>query len=573
MRDLIKSMRKIKGATILAALFVILQNIVEILIPSQMSNLIDNGINKSDLTYIVKLGGILLLLAILALVMGIISGTLAARASTGFAADLRNRVFEKVQSFSFGNIDKFSTSSLITRLTTDINRMQFTFQIGIRILVKSPFLFIFAMIFAYRANPTIAVRIFWVIPIMLVITIIIVKLAFPWVEKTLKGFDEINSIVQENITGMEVVKTFNKEDDEKEKFKSINEAFRDAYIKLEKLNALVMPGVRLAISAAIIITIWMGVQAILLGNMTTGKLMSLMIYIFQIMMSITMLLMVFVMVIMTRVSALRVIEVLKEKPTIVSKANGVTQVSDGTIEFVNVSFSYGDENNNLTLTNINLKIPSGKTVGIIGGTGSGKTSLVQLIPRLYDVCKGTVTVGGVDVRDYDINSLRDAVSMVLQNNQLFKGTIASNLRWGNPNATYDQMQQVAIWAQADDFIKEMPNGYDSIIEQGGSNLSGGQRQRMTIARALMKNPKILILDDSTSAVDMETDRNIQDTFYQVLPNVTKLIITQRISSIINADMIVVMDGGVVNAVGTHYELLSSCSIYREINESQRGLVE
>lgn len=559
-----------RRAAFLSALFVLCQVVMEVLIPTKVADLVDKGLVQEDLSYMLRMGAVLLLLALLAMSFGIISGTMAAKASTGFGANLRTVLYQQIQQFSFGNVDHFSTSSLITRLTTDVNRIQFTFQMAIRMLVRAPFMFVVAISFAFRANSMIATRIMGMLPLMILIMAIIVYFAQPWVKKTLAGYDQVNLVVQENIQGMEVVKVFTREDKEQEKFNQASDSLYKAYVKLQKLNALAMPGMRIAIFLSIGVTLYLSSYAIVDGTMTTGQLMSFMTYIFQILMSVMMLTMVLIMMIMSKASYDRLVEVMKEKPMVQEIPESVQMMKDGSVDFEHVNFAFGEDPDHKALTDIDFHIEAGSTVAIVGGTGSGKTTLVQLIPRLYDVSDGQIFVGGINVRDYDLKTLRHGVSMVLQNNQLFQGTVASNLCWGDEEATEEDMWWALRLAQAEDFIEAKSGGLDMPVEQGGANFSGGQKQRLTIARALLRKPKILILDDATSALDRETERRLQEAIDENLGLMTKIIIAQRTSSIAHADAIIVLDGGKVVSMGTHEELLAECPIYSEIHASQQG---
>lgn len=572
LRMLWRHFEKDKGAAILAALFVVGQVIFEILIPTGMVDLIDKGINLRDFQVVKDQGAILVVYALDALLFGFISGVFAAKASTGLASNLRRSLFKKIQDFSFGNIDHFQPSSLITRLTTDVNRVQVMVQTGMQVLIRGPVMFVIALFMAYRASVAITVRLILFLPIMLVIMAVFIKIGQPWVKRTLLSYDEINQIIKENTQGIEVVKIFTREEREKEKFATANANLLDNYIHVEKLNALVDPGVKFGIFVALIITLWYGSVSVVEGSLTQGELISLLSYIFQILISVMLIAMVFVMFIMSKVAVERIMEVLDEEVLIRDPENPVEEVKDGSIEFQNVDFSYHKNAKELDLMDINLSIPDKAIVGILGGTGSGKTSLVQLIPRLYDVNRGAVYVGGVDVRDYSQEKLRARISLVLQNTLLFKGSIGDNLRWGNPRASQEDMIRAAKIAQAHSFIMDM-GGYEAEIEQGGANLSGGQRQRLTIARALLKQPKILILDDATSALDSHTEKLLQEDLRDQVGDITQLIIAQRISSIQHADIIVVMDRGKVVGTGTHEELLEENAVYQEVYHSQQKGVE
>lgn len=571
-KHLMKSIREYKKASILSALFVLLEVIIEVIIPFLMADLIDKGINGSDMNYILKMGGILLVFAFISLVFGTLSGKYAAIASAGFAKNLRKDLFYKVQNFSFSNIDKFSTSSLVTRMTTDVTNIQNAYQMIIRTAVRAPFMMIFAIIMSFTINVELSLVFVLCVPILAIALFIIMKKAHPVFERVFKTYDKLNNVVQENLHGVRIVKAFVRADHEEEKFNKISGTIYNDFSKAEKILAFNMPIMQFCVYLCIIVISWGGATIIVNSHntlLTTGSLMSLITYIMQILMSLMMLSFVFVMITMAKSSSERVVEVLEENSDITNGNNPVSKVNDGSIVFDNVNFSYAKDINRLCLKDVNLKIKSGETVGIIGGTGSSKSTLVQLIPRLYDVTSGHLMVGGKDVKDYDIEVLRDSVAMVLQKNVLFSGTIKDNLRWGNKNATDEEIIKACKLAQADDFIQRMPEKYDTYIEQGGTNVSGGQRQRLCIARALLKKPKILILDDSTSAVDTKTDLLIRKAFLEEIPDTTKIIIAQRISSVQDADKIIVMDGGKINAVGSHNELLKTNKIYQEVYYSQQ----
>ena len=533
-----------------------------------MAVLIDKGINTGDMTEIIKYGMLLVVLAMAALAFGALSGHYAAVASAGFAKNLRKRMFYKVQDFSFLNIDHFSTSSLVTRMTTDITNVQNAYQMIIRVAVRAPIMLIMAFFMAFKVNSELATIYLWVIPILGIALAFIMTHVHPIFVRVFKTYDKLNNVVQENVHGIRVVKSFVREDFEEQKFKKISSSIYKDFTKAEKMIAFNAPVMQICVYICMILISWIGANLIVGGTMTAGELTSMFTYTMQILMSLMMLSMIFVMTIMSKASVERINEVLIEVPDIANPEKPVTEVADGSIDFDHVSFSYSQNSEKLCLKDIDLHIKSGETIGIIGGTGSAKSSLVQLIPRLYDITSGTLKVGGRDVRDYDLEVLRDAVSMVLQKNVLFSGTIKENLRWGNPNATEEELIHACQLAQADDFIQTFPDQYDTYIEQGGSNVSGGQKQRICIARALLKKPAILILDDSTSAVDTKTDAMIQKAFIDEIPDTTRLIIAQRISSVQNADRIVVMDNGRITDVGTHEELLASSKIYQEVYYSQ-----
>ena len=568
LKNVLKSVGEYKKETILSPITVALEVLLEVLIPYFMAVLIDKGINTGDMTEIIKYGMLLVVLAMAALAFGAFSGHYAAVASAGFAKNLRKRMFYKVQDFSFLNIDHFSTSSLVTRMTTDITNVQNAYQMIIRVAVRAPIMLIMAFFMAFKVNSELATIYLWVIPILGIALAFIMTHVHPIFVRVFKTYDKLNNVVQENVHGIRVVKSFVREDFEEQKFKKISSSIYKDFTKAEKMIAFNAPVMQICVYTCMILISWIGANLIVGGTMTAGELTSMFTYTMQILMSLMMLSMIFVMTIMSKASVERINEVLIEVPDIANPAKPVTEVADGSIDFDHVSFSYSQNPDKLCLKDIDLHIKSGETIGIIGGTGSAKSSLVQLIPRLYDITSGALKVGGRDVRDYDLEVLRDAVSMVLQKNVLFSGTIKENLRWGNPNATEEELIHACQLAQADDFIQTFPDQYDTYIEQGGSNVSGGQKQRICIARALLKKPAILILDDSTSAVDTKTDAMIQKAFIDEIPDTTKLIIAQRISSVQNADRIVVMDNGRITDVGTHEELLASSKIYQEVYYSQ-----
>lgn len=571
-KQLLKSVREYKLSSFLAPVFVSLEVIIEVFIPFLMANIIDIGIASGDMSYITKTGLILVLMAILSLLCGALSGKYAAIASAGFAKNLRKDMYDRVQAFSFGNIDKFSTSSLVTRLTTDVTNIQNSYQMIIRIAVRSPLMLTFSFIMSTRINLRLSLIFIVVLPILAIGLFLIMKNAHKFFKAVFKTYDKLNCIVGENLHGIGVVKSFVREDYEIKKFNSVSDKIYNLFSKAEKLISLNAPLMQVATYSSMLLLSWFGAKIVVLTHETElmrGELTSLFTYNMQILSSLMMLSMIFVMIVISRASAERIYEVLTEKSAITNPDNPIKSVEDGSIEFKNVNFSYKNDPNRLCLKNVNIKINSGETIGIIGGTGSSKSSLVQLIPRLYDVTEGSVFVGGHDVRDYDIDVLRNAVSMVLQKNVLFSGTIKENLRWGNKDATDEEIKDACKLAQADEFVEAFPDKYDTYIEQGGSNVSGGQKQRLCIARALLKKPKILILDDSTSAVDTKTDSLIRDGFSKFIPETTKIIIAQRISSIESADKIIVMDNGNVVNFGTHNELLSDSEIYREVYYSQK----
>ena len=567
-KRLLKSVREFKKDALLTPFFVVLEVVMEVIIPLVMALLIDKGIDGQDMAAIWKYGIILVLCAMLALVFGAAAGTFAARASTGFARNLRHDMYYNVQNFSFSNIDKFSTGSIVTRLTTDVTNVQNAFQMCTRIAVRCPVMLVFALFMAMKINSRRALVFLAVLPILAIGMGILMKVVGPVFERAFKIYDRMNTVVQENVRGIRVVKTYVREDHETEKFEGVSGMLYRTFSKAQKTMAGVMPLMQFCMYACMLLISWFGARLIVGGSMTTGELTSMFSYAMQILMSLMMVAMVFVMITMAKASAERVAEILDEQPDLHNPANPIHEVKDGAIEFDDVSFSYKGDERKLALKNVNLHIKAGQTVGILGGTGSAKSTLVQLIPRLYDTTHGTVKVGGVDVRDYDIEALRDQVAMVLQKNVLFSGTNKENLRWGDENASDEELERVCRLAQADEFIQQMPDKYDTHIEQGGSNVSGGQKQRLCIARALLKKPKILILDDSTSAVDTKTDALIRKAFAEEIPDTTKIIIAQRVSSVQDADQIVILDGGTVQAVGTHDELLAANTIYQEIYNQQ-----
>ena len=575
-KKLAKSIREYKKESILTPIFVSLEVVMEVIIPLLMANLIDKGMYAGNMNEVLKIGLELVGAAMLSLIFGVLSGSVAAKASAGFAKNLRNDLYYKVQNFSFSNIDKFSTASIITRLTTDVTYVQMAFQMIIRIAVRTPLMLVFSLIMAFGINKELSLIFLILIPIVGVALGLISTKVYPIFDRVFKKYDDLNEIVEENVSSIRVVKSYVLEEKEKEKFsKTSNEIYKD-FTKAEKIMALNSPIMQFAIYSALILISWFGAKIIVNSHMTaltTGELTSLLTYSIQILSSLMMLTMILVMYTMSKASAQRIVEILDEEPDLKNKKNPIEEVKNGDIEFQDVGFSYVGKKNKEVLKNINLKIKSGETVGIIGGTGDGKSSLINLIPRLYDVSEGKVLVGGVNVKDYDLKALRDQVANVLQKNVLFSGTIKENIRWGDENASDEDVERVCKLAQADEFIQGFDKKYDTYIEQGGTNVSGGQKQRLCIARALLKKPKILILDDSTSAVDTKTDSLIRKAFREEIPNTTKIIIAQRISSVQDADKIVVMDNGRIDAIGTHEELLKSNKIYREVYESQTKGVE
>lgn len=567
-KKLMNSIREYKRDSILAPVFVTLEVIMEVIIPWLMAELIDKGIDGGNMNFILKLGIMLAIVCVVSLIFGALSGKYSASASSGFAKNLRKDMFYNIQNFSFSNIDKFSTSSIVTRLTTDITNVQNAYQMIIRIAVRCPLMLVFSLIMAFNVNSELSLIFLGAIPFLGIGLFLVMSHAHPIFERVFKIYDKLNNVVQENLHGIRVVKSFVREDYEEAKFKKVSKNIYDDFVKAEKLLAFNAPLMQFASYGCMLLISWIGARLIVGSTMTTGELTSLIAYAMQILMNLMMLSMVFVMIIMARASAERITEILVEKSDLNNPENPIYEVKNGDISFKNVNFGYSKKKKKLCLKNINLDIKSGETIGVIGGTGSSKSSLVQLIPRLYDTLEGEVLVGDRDVREYDIESLRNAVAMVLQKNVLFSGTIKENLRWGNENATDEEIIRVCKLAQADDFIQTFPQKYDTYIEQGGTNVSGGQKQRLCIARALLKKPKILILDDSTSAVDTKTDASIRRAFREEIPNTTKIIIAQRISSVEDADKIVVMNNGAIDAVGTHEELLKSNKIYQEVYNSQ-----
>lgn len=573
---LAKSLRSHRKGSLLTIFFSIVEVVFEIIIPLCMADLIDFGIDLGDMGAVWKYGFALLIFAILELGTGMLSAHIGAKASAGFAANLRQDMYDNIQTFSFSNIDKFSTASLVTRITTDVTNIQNAYQMLIRMAIRGPVMLIFSMAVSFGINSEIAMVFLFAIPVLAFLLFVIIRNVQPIMKRVFATYDELNNVVQENVRGIRVVKSFCQEEHETGKFQGISKRIYKDFSKAERLIALNSPLMQFCMYACMILISWIGAKAIIAsGNnaalgLTTGNLTALITYAMQILTSLMMLSMVFAMITIAGSSAQRIAEVLQEKTDITNPEKPVYEVKNGEIEFENVDFVYASKADRKVLEHINFHVESGQTVGIIGGTGSSKTSLVQLIPRLYDVSSGKLTLGGVDVKQYDLDTLHHAVAMVLQKNELFSGTIAENLRWGNEGATMEEIQEVCRLAQADEFICAMPDGYDTWLEQGGTNVSGGQKQRLCIARALLKNPKVLILDDSTSAVDTHTDALIQKSLRKYLSQTTKIIIAQRISSVQHADLILVMDDGKIAADGKHEELLKSCDIYREVYESQQN---
>lgn len=570
-KKLASYIKEYKKASIATPIFVILEVVMEVVIPLLMARIIDVGIQNSDIHYILEMGILLIISAILSLTFGMLSGRFAAKASAGYAKNLRKAMFHKIQDYSFENIDKFSTSSLVTRMTTDVTNVQMAFQMIIRILVRGPMMMIFALLMVLSISAKLSLIFLIAIPILGAILFFIATKAHPIFEKVFKKYDKLNRVVQENLNAIRVVKAYVREDTEEKKFKEVNDEVYTNFKRAEKIVAFNSPVMQLTIYTCILFISWIGAKLIVGGDMQTGQLSSIITYAWQILSSLMMISMVFVMVIIAQSSAERIVEVIDEEPTIKNPEKPIKEVKNGSISFKDVSFCYSDEEdeNKFALEHINLDIKEGETIGIIGGTGSSKSTLVQLIPRLYDVTKGEITVGGVNVKDYDIHALRDSVAMVLQKNVLFSGTIAENLRWGKKNADLEELEDVCKLAQADSFIQEFPSKYDTVLDQGGTNVSGGQKQRICIARAILKKPKILILDDSTSAVDTKTDALIRKAFREEIPNTTKIIIAQRVSSIEDADKIIVLNEGKIDGIGTSEELLKTNEIYKEVYESQK----
>ena len=575
-KKLMSYIGEFKRDTILSPIFVTLEVFLEVLLPTLMALVIDNGVETGDMNYVMKMGLIMLVVAMLSLAAGTLSGVFAAKASMGFGRNLRRGMFDNIQDFAFRNIDHFSTAGLVTRMTTDVTNVQNAYQMLVRMFVRAPIMMISALIMCVKINARISLVFLAALVFLGLVLSFVIRRAFPLFNEMFRGYDSLNASVQENLTGIRVVKAYVREDHENDKFCKATDRLKNLSVHAEKLVIMNQPVMQLTVYTCILLISWIGAKMIVVnGTMTTGELMSLFTYTMQILMSLMMMSMVFVMVTMASSSAKRITEVLDEKSTLHNPENPVYQVEDGSIEFDHVNFAYSENETKeereekCVLADINFQIHSGETIGIIGGTGSSKSTLVQLIPRLYDVLDGSVRVGGRDVREYDIETLRNEVSMVLQKNVLFSGTIFDNLRWGNKEATEEECRHACELAQASEFIDKMPDGYETFIEQGGSNVSGGQKQRLCIARALLKKPKILILDDSTSAVDTKTDALIRKAFREEIPATTKIIIAQRISSIEDADRILVLDQGRISGMGTHEELLETNEIYRDIYRLQQ----
>lgn len=567
-RKLLRSVREYKRETILTPVLVMLEVLMEVLIPLLMANIIDIGITEGDMDYIIRIGLLLIVMAMIALFLGAKAGQTAAIASAGYAKNLRHDIFYKVQDFSFGNIDHFSTSGLVTRLTTDITNVQMAYMFSIRLLARAPFMIILSLIMTMTISVPIALILLVTIPILGGVLIWIAKKAHPHFIEVFDEYDVLNNTVQENVNAARVVKAYVREDYENKKFGKISRKIFVLFTKAEKIVAWNSPIMQFTVYAVVLIMVLIGGRNIIGGSMQTGELTSVIVYAIQILSSLMMVTFVFVQIMIAEASTDRISEVLDEVPEMEDSEDAIREVPSGDIEFEHVNFSYSGKGGNLSLKDVNLHIKSGQIVGIIGGTGSAKTTLVQLIPRLYDVTEGSVKVGGIDVRKYNLKALRDQVSVVLQKNVLFTGSIYENVRWGDENASDEEVRRVCKLAQADSFIQEFPGKYDTMIVEGGNNVSGGQKQRLCIARALLKKPKILILDDSTSAVDTKTDALIRQAFREEIPDTTKIIIAQRISSVEDADMIIVMENGEINGIGTSEELLRTNAIYREVYESQ-----
>ncbi|MGN0159779.1 MAG: ABC transporter ATP-binding protein [Lachnospiraceae bacterium] len=567
-RTVLDNLHEFKKDSILTPLFMILEVIMEMIIPLMMASIVDNGVEKGDMAHIYKMGAMMFVAALVALLVGILGGRYGAKASSGLARNLRGAMYENIQTFSFANIDKFSTAGLVTRLTTDVTNVQNAYQMLLRMGTRAPFSLIFAMCMAFTINAKLSLVYLGAVIFLGVCLAFIISKTTKYFSEVFKKYDDLNASVQENVSAIRVVKAFVREDYENTKFTAATGNLYKMFVNAEKMIVLNMPLMQLTVYTCILLISWLGAKMIVVDGLTTGQLMNLLTYCMNILMSLMMLSMIFVMLTMSSASLKRIKEVLDEKADIVNPENPKMELKDGSIEFRNVSFSYNKNSDKPVLSDINLSIKAGETIGVVGGTGSAKTSLVNLISRLYDVTEGAVLVGGTDVREYDLETVRNEVSVVLQKNVLFSGTILENLRWGDENATEEECIRACKLACADEFIQKMPDKYNTFIEQGGSNVSGGQKQRLCIARALLKKPKILILDDSTSAVDTATDAKIRKAFAEEIPNTTKIIIAQRVSSVSSADRIIVMDDGKISGFGTHEELLANNEIYREVYESQ-----
>src|SRR5690625_2237062 len=567
-RTIVKSLRQYKKPSFLTMLFLALEVSMEIFIPFLMAKILDKGLLTKDIQYVLEIGSLMFVIACLSMLFGVLGCKFSSEAAVGFSANLRQDIYKNIQTFAFDNIDKYSASSLITRLTTDITNIQMAFQMILKTIIRAPFMIIFAFIMAGYTNLKLALNILIVIPILGFVLIALIYKVHPYFIEVFKKYDRLNRTVQENINGVRIVKSFVREEKEIEGFKNDSEDIKQLFMKAEKIIALNSPIMQIAIYSTLLVVYWVGAKQVVGGSMTTGELTSFITYMMQILSSLMMVSMIFVMIVISEASVERVAEVLNEQATLTNPKNAVTTIETGDIEFKNVQFKYNALSEEADLRDINLKIQSGETIGIIGGTGSGKSSLIQLIPRLYDVTEGEVYVSGRNVKEYDLVTLRDQIAMVLQKNTLFSGTISENLRWGDKNASDEEIKRVAKLAQADDFVQAFPEGYETQLDQGGTNVSGGQKQRLTIARALLKKPKILILDDSTSAVDTKTDAYIRRSFSKEIPNTTKIIVSQRISSIQDSDRIIVLNEGKIDGIGTHEELLENNEIYNEVYNSQ-----
>ena len=563
-----KSMRQYKLPSFLTMLFLALEVSAEIFIPFLMAKVLDKGLMKGDMAYVLKIGALIFVIACLSMLFGALGGKFSSEAAVGFSTNLRHDIYKNIQTFAFDNIDKYSSSSLITRLTTDISNIQMAFQMILKTIIRAPFMIIFAFSMASFINLKLALTILIVLPILGGALIGLVFKVHPYFIEVFKKYDHLNRTVQENINGVRVVKSFVREEQEISKFKQASEDIKQNFMKAEKIIALNNPVMQIGIYTTLLLVYWFGAKYVVGGSMTAGELTSFITYMMQILNSLMMISMIFVMIVISEASIERVSEVLNEKPTLVNPTNPIMEIENGEIEFRNVQFKYNDSSEEADLSEINLKIKSGETIGIIGGTGSGKSSLIQLIPRLYDVSAGEVLVSGRNVKEYDLVTLRDQIAMVLQKNTLFSGTISENLRWGDQTASQTEIKHMASLAQADGFVESFPDGYETMLDQGGSNVSGGQKQRLTIARALLKKPKILIFDDSTSAVDTKTDAYIRRAFNEEIPNTTKIIVAQRIASIQDSDRIVVLNEGKIDGIGTHEELMAQNAIYQEVYASQ-----
>lgn len=563
-----KSLRQYKKPAYLTMLFMALEVAVEIFIPFLMAKIIDRGLMERDIAYILKIGSLMFVMACFSMLFGVLAGKFSSDAAVGLSTNLRQDIYENIQTFAFDNIDKYSSSSLITRLTTDITNIQMAFQMVLKTIIRSPFMIAFAFAMASYTNLKLSLTILIIVPIVAFILIGLIYRVHPYFIEVFKKYDRLNQTVQEDINGVRVVKSFVREEKEIEKFKKASEDIKSLFMKAEKIIAFNAPVMQIAIYSCLLLVYWFGAKYVVGGTMSTGELTSFITYMMQILTSIMMISMIFVMIVISEASVERVAEVLNEKATLSNPEKPLMTIENGDIEFKNVQFKYNKRSEEADLSQIDLTIKSGETIGIIGGTGSGKSTLIQLIPRLYDATEGEVYVSGHNVKDYDLVTLRDQIAMVLQKNTLFSGTIIENLRWGDKEASEEEVQRVAKLAQADDFVQAFPDTYETVLDQGGSNVSGGQKQRLTIARALLKQPKILILDDSTSAVDTKTDAYIRKAFTEEIPNTTKIIVAQRISSIQDADRIIVLEEGKIDGIGTHEELLENNMIYKEVFDSQ-----